>query len=73
MDYETDSDVVDRFDWEFLVKSVCTLVKFKEEAFVNPVEDEVENAGKWIKDRHPCAECEHAPQISVVLSVNIVA
>jgi len=72
MEGDSDFDPLNRLDWNVLVEPGGSCIELKKKPFVDPVQNEVENTGEWIKDRKACRVKEHTPQVGIVLSVNVM-
>ena len=72
MENQSDLDETCRFNWQLLVELGGLRVKFDEKELVNPEMKEIEHASKGIQNGHTCREHEDAPEICVILSINVV-
>lgn len=69
---QSDLDEPCGVDWQLLVELCGLGVEFDQKELVNPIMKHVEDASERIKDRHASGEHHHTPEISVVLSIDVV-
>jgi len=58
--------------WQLLVEAIGGLIVLKKQELVHSEEYDIEDHREWVKQWHTCREHHDAPQICVILGINVV-
>ena len=73
MKNEPKLDVLNSKSWQVLIELARSGIVLQKQELVHPVQNEIENASKWVQKWQTNRICHDAEKVCVVLGIYIVA